>query len=267
MTGDGAARAAARDRRPGGGRRGDERRQADRRRNIRRAVKVRDEVLRPRRRRAAGRGPHPRRGLPGRRQDGARPRALADDRLPVRARAVHGRPAAGRHRRHERLQPARGALRVPPGPDLRQRRARRRDQPRLAEDAVRPARVHAGAPRHRRRALARARAPVPRLRHPEPRRVRGHLPAARGAGRPLHGPPVARLPLPGGRGGHAGRARERRPRARPRAGGRRRRGARRPGRGAPRARLEGAARLHRRAAAAHPRRRAGSSSAPPRAPA
>ena len=39
-----------------------------------------------------------------------------------------------------------------PGPDLRQRRARRRGQPRVAEDAVRPARVHAGAPRHRRRA-------------------------------------------------------------------------------------------------------------------
>ena len=36
--------------------------------------------------------------------------------------------------------------------------------------------------------VARARAPVPRLRDAEPGRVRGHLPAARGAGRPLHGP-------------------------------------------------------------------------------
>ncbi len=106
----------------------------------------------------------------------------------VRARAVHGRPAARRHRRHQRLQPARGALRVPARADLRQHRDRRRDQPRLAEDAVRPARVHAGAPGHRRRDLARAGAPVPRLRDAEPGRVRGHLPAARGAGRPLHGP-------------------------------------------------------------------------------
>ena len=65
----------------------------------------------------------------------------------VRARAVHRRPAARRHRRHQRLQPARAALRVPPRPDLRQRRDRRRGQPRLAEDAVRPARVHAGARR------------------------------------------------------------------------------------------------------------------------
>ena len=38
------------------------------------------------------------------------------------------------------------------------------------------------------------------LRDPEPGRVRGHLPAARGAGRPLHGPALARLPRPGGRG-------------------------------------------------------------------
>ena len=110
------------------------------------------------------------------------------DRLPVRARAVHVRPAPGRRRRHQRLRPARAALRVPPRAGVRERRARRRDQPRLAEDAVGPARVHAGAPRHRRRPHARAGAAVPRARHPEPDRVRGHLSAARGAGRPLHGP-------------------------------------------------------------------------------
>ena len=81
-----------------------------------------------------------------------------------------------------------------PGPDLRERRARRRDQPRVAQDAVRSARVHAGAPRHRRRPHARARAPVRRARDAEPGRVRGHVPAARGAGRPVHDAPVARLP-------------------------------------------------------------------------
>ena len=70
-----------------------------------------------------------------------------------------------------------------------------------------PARVHAGAPRDGRRDLARAGPPVPRLRHAEPGRVRGHLPAARGPGRPLHGPPVARLPGRRRRGRHAGRPR------------------------------------------------------------
>ena len=118
---------------------------------------------------------------------------VAHARLPVRARAVHRRPAPGRHRRRQHLQPARAALRVPARPDLRQRRAGRRDQPRLAQDAVRPARVHAGAPRHRRRALARAGAAVHGLRDAEPGRVRGHLSAARGAGRPLHGAALARL--------------------------------------------------------------------------
>ncbi len=198
--------------------------------NIRRAVSVCAGRARPRARHAARRGPHPRRGLPGRRQDGAGARAQPLDRLPVRARPVHGRPAAGRHRRRQRLQPARGALRVPPRADLRQRRARRRDQPRLAEDAVGPARVHAGAPRHRRRRLARAGAAVHGLRDAEPGRVRGHLPAARGAGRPLHGPAVARLSRPAGRGRDARRPRGRRPRARARAGRRPRRGRRGAGR-------------------------------------
>ena len=62
-----------------------------------------------------------------------------------------------------------GALRVPARTGVRQHRARRRDQPRVAEDPVGPAGVHAGAPGHRRRAHARAGAAVPRARHPEPR--------------------------------------------------------------------------------------------------
>ena len=82
-----------------------------------------------------------------------------------------------------------------------------------------PARVHAGAARHRRRAHARAGAPVPRARHAEPGRVRGHLPAARGAGRPLHGPPVARLPERRAARSRCSRAHESgRPRRRARAG-------------------------------------------------
>ena len=122
--------------------------------------------------------------------------APALDRLRVRACAVHRGTAAGRHRRLTDLQPAGGTLRVPPGSDLRQRRDRRRGQPRVAEDTVRPARVHAGAQRHRRRHVARPRAPVPRLRDPEPGRVRGHVPAARGAGRPLDGPGGSRWATP-----------------------------------------------------------------------
>ena len=149
---------------------------------------------RARHRRAARRGPHPRRGLPGRRQDRARARALALDRLPVRARPVHGRPAAGRHRRHQRLQPARGSAsssaRARSSPtscsSTRSTAPRRRRSP-ACSSACRSA----TSPSTR---LARARAPVPRLRDAEPGRVRGHLPAARGAGRPLHGPALARLP-------------------------------------------------------------------------
>ncbi|MEJ7716067.1 MAG: AAA family ATPase [Thermoleophilaceae bacterium] len=53
---------------------------------------------------------------------------------------------------------------------------------------------------------------------PEPDRVRGHLPAARGPAGPLHGPRVAGLPVPGGRVGHAGQPLRPRPCARPRSG-------------------------------------------------
>ena len=71
------------------------------------------------------------------------------------------------------------------GPDLREHRARRRDQPRDAEDAERAARGDAGAPRHRRQADARARRAVLRPRDAEPARDGGHVPAARGAARSL----------------------------------------------------------------------------------
>ena len=222
--------------------------------NVARAVQVRRRDARPPGRRAAGRGPRARRGLPGRRQDRARPRARALDRLPVRAHPVHLGPAAGRRRRHQRLRPARAALRVPSRAGVRERRARRRDQPRLAEDAVGPARVHAGAARDRRRPHARARAPVPRARDAEPDRVRGHLSAARGAGRPVHDPAVARLPGAERRGEDARRPRGRRPRAVAGAGRDRGRGARRPGRGGSRAGIAGAARLRRATAVAHARR-------------
>jgi energy-coupling factor transporter ATP-binding protein EcfA2 len=78
---------------------------------------------------------------------------------------------------------ARGAL--PAGPDPHQPAARRRDQPRDAEDAVRAARGDAGAAGHRRRPDARAAAALRRARDAEPGRTGRHLSAARSAARPL----------------------------------------------------------------------------------
>ena len=222
----------------------------------------------PRRARgAAGRGPRADRGQPGGRQDRPGPGAGPLDRRRVRARAVHRRPAAGRRGGHQRLQPARGQVRVPARAGVRERGAGRRDQPRVAEDAVGPARVHAGAPRDRGQAHPRPGPAVHRARHPEPDRVRGHLPAARGAARPLHGARVARLPVGRRREGHARRALRSRPRARPR------------GRStgvaevlaaqeavAARARQRRPAPLHRLGARRHPRATRGSSWAPARAP-
>ena len=75
--------------------------------------------------------------------------------------------------------------RLPPRAGVRQRRAGRRDQPHAAEDPGGAARGDAGGPGHRRRRVAPAARPVPRGRHPEPDRVRGHLSAARGPARPL----------------------------------------------------------------------------------
>ena len=69
----------------------------------------------------------------------------------ARADPVHPRPAAVRRHRRDRLRPAQGHLRVPPGPDLPHDRARRRDQPGLAQDPVGAARGDGGGPGHRRR--------------------------------------------------------------------------------------------------------------------
>ena len=104
------------------------------------------------------------------------------------------------------LQPEDAGVRVPAGPDHEPGRPRRRDQPRDAEDAVRAARVHGGAPGHgRRHDLPDAR-PVPRHRDPEPDRVRGHVRAARGPARPVHAPDPPRLPAAGRGGGDPRRA-------------------------------------------------------------
>ena len=125
--------------------------------NLARVVHAPDETLRLVRPLPRQRGAPDHRGLPGRGEDDAREGARALARLLVLAAPVHARPAAvGRHRR-QRLQPALERVRVPAGPGVREPAARRRDQPRLAEDAGRAARVHAGEPGHDRRRHLRAR--------------------------------------------------------------------------------------------------------------
>ena len=87
-----------------------------------------------------------------------------------------------------------GSFEFHPGGDLRQRRARRRDQPRHAEDPVRAAGGDGGAAGHGRRGAARGAAAVPGGGHAEPDRAGGHLPAARGAARPV--PDAGRVGYP-----------------------------------------------------------------------
>ena len=98
-------------------------------------------------------------------------RAIAQtiDGARTRPDPVHARPAAERRDRPLRLQPARAGLRVPRGPDLRQRRPRRRDQPRDAEDAVGSARGDGRAAGDGRRRYARALRPVPPCSRPRTR--------------------------------------------------------------------------------------------------
>ena len=164
-----------------------------------------------RRRRPARRGSPADRGRPRRRQDQVRQGARPLDRLLGAARPVHPGPAAERRHRRERLQRRGPRLRVQARPGVREHRGRRRDQPRLAEDAVGAARVHGRTSGHRRRRHLRPRVAVPRARHAEPDRHGGHLPAARGAARPVHRAHLDGLPRPARRDPDARRARRARP--------------------------------------------------------
>ena len=74
------------------------------------------------------------------------------------------------------------------GPDLREHRARGRNQPHAAEDAVGAARGDAGASGHRAGQDLPAGRAVLRIRDAEPDRARGHLSAAGSAARSLHVP-------------------------------------------------------------------------------
>ena len=126
----------------------------------------------------------------------ARAMARAPCRAANCAHPVHPRPAAERRHRRDDLRPGHQGVRVPPRPDLRHDRARRRDQPRLAQDPVGAARGDGGGPGHRRRRRPRGRRAVHGHRHPEPHRAGRHLPAARGPARPLPDEDLDRLPRP-----------------------------------------------------------------------
>ena len=126
--------------------------------NLARVVHAPADTLRLLRALPRRRGARDHRGLPRRREDDAREVARALARPRLLAAPVHARPAAVRRHRRQRLQPAHERVRVPAGPGVRERPARRRDQPRLAEDAVGAARGDAGEPGDDRRRDVRARA-------------------------------------------------------------------------------------------------------------
>ena len=114
----------------------------------------------------------------------------------VPAHPVHARPGARRPRGHPRLQPEDRRVQHLAGARLREPAPGRRDQPRAGQGPERPARGHAGAAGHDRARDPSGAPALPRPGHAEPHRDRGHVRAARGAGRPLHAQGPRRLPLP-----------------------------------------------------------------------
>ena len=148
-------------------------------------------------------------GVPGPRQDAHDQDRRRRARRLVQAAPVHARPRAGRPRRHAHLPRRHGRVRHRARAGVLQLPARRRDQPRAGEGAVGAARGDAGAPGHDRPRDASGAGAVPRDGDAEPDRVRGHLPAARGAGRPLHVQARRRLPDRARRGRSSSSARSR----------------------------------------------------------
>ncbi len=182
------------------------------------------------------------------------------------SRPVHARPAAVRRHGRQRLRPA-GRARSASGRARCSRtsllvdeinRASPKTQSALLE-AMQETQVTVDGETH---ALER---PFLVDRDAEPDRVRGHVPAARGAARPVRGADVDRLPAARGRGADARRADDRAA-ARPARAGRAPRRARRGDRGGARGLRRGERQpLRRRPAPPHARRTAGSRSARARA--
>ena len=157
-----------------------------------------------------GPGALPPGGRTGPGQDPGRRDAGPHGRRRLRPAAVHPRPGAGRHRRHPHLQGVDRGLRDRAGPDLRQHRPGRRDQPGAGQGAVGPPRGHGRAARVDRRDDVPGAGPVHGHGHPEPHRERGRLPPPRGPAGPVPDEDPGRLPeRPGG--GRDRAAHERRP--------------------------------------------------------
>ena len=127
----------------------------------------------------------PARGRAGHGEDARGADLRRRGRRDVHPHPVHARPGAVRHRRHPDLPAEQGGVRRRARTGLRQLRDRRRDQPRAGQGAVGDARADGRAPGLDRRPDLPAARPVHRDRDPEPDRVRGRLPAARGAARPV----------------------------------------------------------------------------------
>ena len=155
-----------------------------RERRDRRAGQDRADQARARRARVPA-GTCSSRTCPARRRRCSPDRSRARSRVPRVAGPVHARHPADRRHRLVRLRPADARVRVPPRAGVRERPARRRDQPRDAEDAVGAARGDGRASGDGRRRHARAPGPVPAARDGEPDRAGGDVPAAGGAARPL----------------------------------------------------------------------------------
>ena len=137
-------------------------------------------------------------GVPGPREDAHRQDAREGDSRLVPAHPVHARPRAGRPRRHAHLQPEDRRFLDVARAGVHQPAARRRNQPRAGQGAKRAARGDAGIPGDDRRPDALRADAVPGHGDAEPDRDRGHVPAARSAGRPLHDEGAGRLSERGG---------------------------------------------------------------------
>ena len=116
----------------------------------------------------------------------------------------------------------RARLRVQAGRGVRQHRPRRRDQPRVAEDAVRAARGDGGAAGHRRRHDVRARAPFMVVATQNPIEMEGTYPLPEAQRDRFTARVSMGYPSRDGRARHARHPRRHRPARRPRAGRRRR---------------------------------------------
>ena len=105
-----------------------------------------------------------------------------------RPHPVHAGPDARRHHRlgRDRGPRRRSRAQIPARTRVRTDPARRRDQPCHAQDAVRPARGHAGTRSHGGGKAPSTPATFLRPRDPEPDRDRRHLSVARSADRSLH---------------------------------------------------------------------------------